>query len=340
MGAPNNPRVRSTMLSESQQMYLVSIARERTGSEPTPLSELAEVLAVSPVSVNEMCRRLQEQGLVVYRPYKGVSLTVDGERHAHHVLRRHRLWEAFLVEELGLDDDQAHDAACQLEHATPDLVVERLDAFLGRPAVNPKGDLIPRADSTLPAPTLVPLVALSVGQQGHVVRCEVDEASRAFLVEQGLRPGASLIVMATTEESLLLTVGEARMPLARTLAEHIQVELYDRNEKATREGTASGSTSETGAKQPRRERSAQGIRQLPLHKLNAGQRGLVVRLGGKGPAKRRITDMGLVPGMEVKMVGMASMGDPIEIEVEGCNLTVPKRDAYRVTVEVSSEQVG
>ncbi len=212
-------------LSESQQMYLVTIARQRGGSEPIPLSDLAEGLSVSAVSVNEMCRRLQEQGLVTYLPYKGVSLTEEGKQQAQYVLRRHRLWEVFLVNELGLNCEQAHAAACQLEHATPDLVTERLDTFLGRPAVDPEGDAIPRTDGSLPARWLVPLTAVPVGREAYVVTREVDAASRVFLDEAGIRPGVSVTILVATVDSLLVRVDKECISVERTLAEGIQVEI-------------------------------------------------------------------------------------------------------------------
>ena len=114
-------------LSDSMQMYLVTIARLRDNGNPVPLSLLADTLSISPVSVNEMCRKLQDQGLVVYQPYRGALLTDVGDERACHILRRHRLWEVFLVDKLGFDYDEAHNVACQLEHATPDAVADRLD---------------------------------------------------------------------------------------------------------------------------------------------------------------------------------------------------------------------
>jgi DtxR family Mn-dependent transcriptional regulator len=95
----------STALSESMEMYLVTIARLRTDGEPVPLSLLADTLCISPVSVNEMCRKLQNQGLVLYRPYKGVSLTDEGEQRACYILRCHRLWEVFLAEAVQVTGD-------------------------------------------------------------------------------------------------------------------------------------------------------------------------------------------------------------------------------------------
>jgi len=215
----------SLSLSESMETYLVTIARLRVDSQPVPLSQVAEILSISPVSVNEMCRKLQNQGFAVYLPYKGVSLTLAGEQRAYYILRRHRLWEVFLVENLGFDYDEAHEAACQLEHSTPSLVADRLDAFLEYPSVNPEGDLIPRADGVLPTSSLFPLMALSVGQKCHVIRCDANQAGCAFLNEHGVRPGASLTVLAMADDSLLVQVGDVQISMARKLAESIMVEL-------------------------------------------------------------------------------------------------------------------
>ncbi len=318
---------RTDHLSENVQMYLITISRLQTDGGPVPLSLLAGALGISPVSTNEMCRKLQDQGLTIYRPYKGVSLTPEGERLAHRILRCHRLWEVFLVEKLGFGYDQAHETACELEHATPDLLADRLDLFLGHPQVNPRGEPIPLADGSIAARPLVSLAALSAGQRGHVVRCDVEEeATLAFLAEHGVRPGAALAVMAATDESLLVQLGNKTISLARALAEAVQVDT---------EATATQPISEK-----EQEMQAQtSIKQVSLDKLSAGQQGVVVRVGGKGPAKRRMMDMGLVPGSKVKVVRVAPLGDPIEFEVKGYNLSLRKSEARAITVEVSGGEV-
>jgi len=327
-----------TALSESMQMYLVTIARLRADGKPVPLSELADALSISPVSVNEMCRKLQDHGLVNYRPYKGATLTQDGERQAFHTLRRHRLWEVFLVGKLGFDYGQAHEIACQLEHATPDLLADRLDVFLGYPAVNPQGEPIPGGDRIRPARTLVPLTALSAGQRGHVVRCDVNDAVRAFLDEQGLRPGETLTVMAAAGDGILVQIGEAQLSLARSLSEAIQLEMEGTKEV---EGEVESTLPRSPSTIPDKENSDMqtkvetAVRQIPLHKLKAGQRGIVVRVGGKGPARRRMMDMGLVPGSEVAVVRVAPLGDPIEFTVKGYSLSLRKSEAQAIEVEVT-----
>ena len=318
-------------LSESVQMYLVTIARLRVDGRPVPLSQLAEALSISPVSVNEMCRKLQEQELVVYRPYKGASLTPEGERRAYRVLRRHRLWEVFLVDKLGFECAQAHDAACQLEHVTSNLVADRLDIFLEYPTTNPEGEPIPRASGDLPARPSRPLAALSAGQRGHVIRCDVDEAARAFLDERGIRPGASLAVVATAGDSLLVQVGEAHVSLARTLAEAVQVEMAETPSEVVAVAPIRSNLDEE-------KRQDVGMpTQVPLHELKVGQRGIIVRVGGQGPVRRRMMDMGMVTGAEVKVVRVAPLGDPVEFEVKGYSLSLRKSEARNVIVEAPAE---
>lgn len=320
-------------LSESQQMYLVTIARLRNGDAPLPLSQLAEALSISPVSANEMCRKLQDEGLVVYRPYKGALLTEEGQEQAYYTLRRHRLWEVFLVEKLGFDYDQAHQAACQLEHTTPDSVADALDAFLGHPGANPEGEPIPNGDGVLPQRQLYPLSSLSIGQRAHIVRCDVDGDTCRYLEEQGVHPGASLVVLAKAEKSLLLQIGERRVSLSRSLAEAIRVE---RDVEAIEAGRDL-STRAKGERDTMRSAVSTSVNQIPLNELKVGQKGVVVHIGGKGPARRRMMDMGVVPGSEIKAVRVAPLGDPIEFEVKGYSLSLRKSEAKMITIEVSEE---
>jgi DtxR family Mn-dependent transcriptional regulator len=332
-------------LSESMQMYLVTIARLRTDGQPLPLSRLADALAVSPVSVNDMCHKLQDQGLLIYRPYKGATLTEAGEKRALHILRRHRLWEVFLVEKLGFEYHRAHKIACHLEHATPDPLADRLDDFLEHPSVNPEGEPIPRGDKPSLDRVLVPLTSLSAGQRGHVVRRDVGDAARAFLTEQGIRPGVTLKVVAVAGESLLVLVEGQHVSLERDLAEAVQLDEARTGEGKPTVGTAplrstSSPTSTSTAEQKEEDMEMQtkvekSARQMPLHKLKAGQKAVVVRVGGKGRARRRMMDMGLVPGSDVEVVRAAPLGDPIEFTVKGYSLSLRKAEAKAITVEMT-----
>jgi DtxR family Mn-dependent transcriptional regulator len=209
--------------SENVEMYLVSILRLSTGGQPVPLSRLAEVLDVSPVSVNQMCHKLHDDGLVEYVPYKGVTITPHGAQLASRILRRHRLWEVFLVEHLRMGLQQAHESACQLEHATSDEVIERLAQFLSHPRVNPEGDPIPDAAGGSPLTPTLALADMEIGQYGQYIQCDVGETCRAFLAAQGLRPGASFHIVATAAGSMLLESNGRRIALSAPLASAVRV---------------------------------------------------------------------------------------------------------------------
>ena len=139
-----------TNLSESEEMYLVTIARlvESGQSAPTPVAQLACELAIAPVSANQMIRKLEEVKLLYYTPYKGVELTEAGWQAALDILRHRRLWEVFLVEKLHYTPQEAEVLACRLEHNLPPEAAARLAAFLGHPTSSPQGHPIPNQDDT------------------------------------------------------------------------------------------------------------------------------------------------------------------------------------------------
>jgi len=206
------------MASESIEMYLVRTAMLRKGTEPVPLSLLAQWLEVSPASANEMCRKLAEQGLVAYQPYKGVTLTDEGERLAGRVLKRRHMWKAFLTERLAVDAEEAEDVACRLEHVTSDELVERLTSYMQQPAAS---EAAPQAPESPPAPTLATLAA---GQHAQVVRVAADPVVQNFLQAQGIAPGVALHIYAVAADgALLLAVPAGFITLAPSVAEHVQV---------------------------------------------------------------------------------------------------------------------
>jgi len=313
-------------LSESIQMYLVSILRLGEGEEPVPLSRLAAALDVSPVSVNQMCRKLQDQRLVVYIPYKGASLTPDGQQLAANILRRHRVWEVFLVDHLQMTWQTAHQAACALEHATPDEVIERLDVFLGHPSVNPEGEPIPPSSGIFSSVPLHPLARMEVGQTGHFVQCTADEPSCAFLAGQGVRPGVPFQVVAAAPHSLLVEVEGRRLTLTRALATALLVKPEEEQ---------AGVKSSPPQKLAEDEGGDSGeLSQVSLDRLAAGQQGIIVRVGGESRLRRRLLEMGMVPGETITVERMAPLGDPVELTVKGYHLTLRKAEAAQITVEL------
>jgi DtxR family transcriptional regulator, Mn-dependent transcriptional regulator len=127
--------------------YLGAIFRLRkTLGSPLPLSRLKEYFGYSPISIHEMITKLEENNLVKYIPYKGVMLTLEGEKIGSALVRRHRIWERFLTDTLGIPLDTAHEVAGNLEHAAPETITEKLSDFLGNPDHCPHGSEIPEKD--------------------------------------------------------------------------------------------------------------------------------------------------------------------------------------------------
>ncbi|MEE6272875.1 metal-dependent transcriptional regulator [Georgenia sp. MJ206] len=162
--------------SNVTQDYLKAVyAAGEWGGARVSVSALAARMGVSASTASETVRRLAAEGLVHHEPYGGITLTEPGRRAALAMVRRHRLIETLLVEHLGYGWDEVHDEAEVLEHAVSDLLVERADVLLGRPARDPHGDPIPAADGTVTLPPGVPLAALPEGEAGPVVRISDDE---------------------------------------------------------------------------------------------------------------------------------------------------------------------
>lgn len=150
-------------------MKVIYDLQER-GVGPVTISRMAERLAVSNSSVSGMLRRLDELGLVRHRRYGAVSLTDSGTKAALAVLRRHRLLETYLVEELGYSWDEVHDEAEILEHVVSDKFVDRIAAHLGDPLVDPHGDPIPTREGDIVEHDSVLLSEADTGSSGVIVR--------------------------------------------------------------------------------------------------------------------------------------------------------------------------
>jgi DtxR family Mn-dependent transcriptional regulator len=142
--------------------------------KPITSSQLAQRLGVANSSVSEMVRKLKDQGLVDHKPYSAITLTADGIRLALSMVRRHRLIETYLVQELGYSWDEVHDEAELLEHAVSDTFIERMARKLGNPLRDPHGDPIPAADGTVHMPHAHRMSELDDGHTGRITRISDD----------------------------------------------------------------------------------------------------------------------------------------------------------------------
>lgn len=198
----------STVENYIKQLYLT----QQTGLEGglVPMGQLASAMTVSPGTATSMIKTLAAARLVHYEPRNGVRLTQGGEQLALHVLRRHRLVELFLVRVLGLDWSEVHEEAEALEHAISDRVVDRMDAILGHPEVDPHGDPIPSAQGQLQRRTLDTLSECTEGQALYVSRVlDQNPDFLRFLDQRGLVPGCSVMVKSrdTQGDAVQIEVG-------------------------------------------------------------------------------------------------------------------------------------
>lgn len=219
-------------MSENEQMYLVAIAQiqEETGQDIVSLSALANALAVLPVSANQMIRKLDENGLVEYTPYKGVAFTPAGEQLVLQILRYRRLWEIFLVNHLRMSLEEADAQACRMEHITSEDVANRLDLFLGEPAVCLHGHPIPKPGALVQAQMAFPLTKLQVQDRAIIQVLPENPTTRTFLINEGLTPGAVVFLFGIgAQGDVLVSIGNNQVYLSHSIASQVNVLAETRN---------------------------------------------------------------------------------------------------------------
>jgi DtxR family Mn-dependent transcriptional regulator len=211
-------------LTVAVQDYLKAIYGLETAGERVTTSALARRMAVSAPSATAMTKRLDELGLVVRLPYRGVALTDEGRRAALEVLRHHRLLERYLVDRLGLSLDEVHAEAELLEHALSEELEAKIDEELGYPTHDPHGDPIPDRELRLVHGESRSLLDLEPGSQGSISRVpDGDSDLLRYLGELGLVPEASVEVLAQAPFGGPVTVRTAsgEHAISRELADRI-----------------------------------------------------------------------------------------------------------------------
>lgn len=131
------------MYSISEENYIKAIFHLQKQGTAVSTNALAASIQTKPASVTDMLKKLKTKALLDYEPYHGVRLTVSGKKVALEIIRRHRLWEYFLVNTIGFEWDEVHEIAEELEHIQHPKLIAKLDEFLGKPAFDPHGDPIP-----------------------------------------------------------------------------------------------------------------------------------------------------------------------------------------------------
>lgn len=167
-------------LSFAEENYLKAVYHlSESGKRGVSTNEIAEEMDTKAASVSDMLRRLSDKKLVHYKKYQGVKISEVGKSSALQVIRKHRLWEVFLVEKLKFNWDQVHEIAEQLEHIKSPLLIKRLDEFLGYPKFDPHGDPIPDENGEFKEKPQTPLAEVAINDNGIVVA--VKDTNTMFL---------------------------------------------------------------------------------------------------------------------------------------------------------------
>ncbi len=185
------------MLSLTEENYLKAIYHLSSREARAVLTnEVAEAMQTRAASVTDMMKKLSAKELIRYQRYYGVMITAKGKSKALQVIRKHRLWETFLVQKLGFTWDEVHEVAEQLEHIQSSHLIDKLDAYLGFPKVDPHGDPIPDRRGNLKSLPQVSLDQLTPGSKGTISSVkDTDPALLKYLDKIGATPGKRLQVV-------------------------------------------------------------------------------------------------------------------------------------------------
>tara|TARA_B100000214_G_C23903050_1_gene597437 strand:- start:429 stop:1085 length:657 start_codon:yes stop_codon:yes gene_type:complete len=162
-----------TLTEENYLKAILNISLLNNGKAST--NAISEETGTSAASVSDMLKKLHDKKLIKYEKYKGVSLSKKGKDIAINILRKHRLWETFLVEKLNFNWENVHDVAEQLEHIESSELIDKLDVFLGFPKFDPHGEPIPSKDGDIPKTNTISLNKLKIGEIGMVMGVGLDD---------------------------------------------------------------------------------------------------------------------------------------------------------------------
>lgn len=196
------------MITRAEENYLKAILKLSQNNEHSiSTNAIAEELSTKASSVTDMIKKLTEKKMIDYVPYHGVSLTEIGLIKAVEVIRKHRLWEVFLVNKLNFQWDEVHDIAEQLEHIRSPKLVNALDKFLGFPQHDPHGEPIPNEKGLFPNSFSQPLSQIKAGSKGQVIGVKQDNpVFLKYLDSLGITLGSEINVIKIIDFDLSMEI--------------------------------------------------------------------------------------------------------------------------------------
>jgi len=215
------------MFSQAEENYIKAIyALDLKTNKGVSTNCIAKKMQTKASSVTDMLQKLSDKGLVIYKKYQGAFLSFKGNKIAASVVRKHRLWETFLVNKLHFSWDEVHDIAEQLEHVQSEKLMDSLDAFLEYPKVDPHGDPIPDKDGNITKQKKVKLSSLKENEQSILlsIKDSSDEFLR-YLDKKKIAIGNTLkvITMEPFDNSMQIQMNGRELMLTKEVAENLLV---------------------------------------------------------------------------------------------------------------------
>jgi len=215
------------MFTLSEENYLKAIYHlEVDGAKGITTNAIAKKLATKASSVSDMIKKLSEKEVLIYKKYQGVKLTEFGVKTAANIVRKHRLWEVFLVDKLNFSWDEVHDVAEQLEHIKSPKLINQLDIFLGYPTHDPHGDPIPDKEGNLKTIEKSLLSTLLKNESGICVG--VDDSSSEFLKfldKKGISLGKKITILdkEVFDNSLSILIDDKKLSISNKIANNLYI---------------------------------------------------------------------------------------------------------------------
>ena len=218
------------MNSQSEEDYLKALYHLETDYDAVSTNSIADYLDMKPSSVTDMLKKLAEKKYINYEKYKGTSLTKKGRLVALSIIRKHRLWETFLVEKLGFGWDQVHIIAEELEHIKSEELIENLDDFLGNPKYDPHGDPIPSKDGKIEKMNQKLLVELKADQKGIITGVKKGTTSLLnYLDKEKIKLGDSVKVIEILEfdGTYIVEINKRKLTFSEKICQNLLLETND-----------------------------------------------------------------------------------------------------------------
>ncbi len=218
------------MNSQSEEDYLKAVYHLQKENNAVSTNAIANYLDMKASSVSDMLKKLSEKNYVHYQKYKGTSLTKKGKLIALKIIRKHRLWETFLVDKLGFGWAQVHLIAEQLEHINSEELIDKLDSFLKHPKYDPHGDPIPKKDGKIESLNQKLLVDLFDKEKGIITGVKKGTPSLLnYLDKNKIKLGDKIQVLEIIEfdRSFHVKINNNKIMLSEKICQNLLVETYD-----------------------------------------------------------------------------------------------------------------